>query len=345
MPTVDAARTKRADVVRRVAEARFQYPSEEQPAWRATVNFPDRQLGIQIRDGGWIYPDVAVTEEPGHFIQMLGVVTLRHEVTEAEAVGRWLPLAKAGALYLFVPAGQAGRANRLCQQHSIKLAGIRTWRHTTTFGLEIVEAYSGPDLFGMIAALLPEPLRPRAYRVQRVRIEERYGAPAPAQREAAAVAAPAAPAALSAGAESVAGPAPHAPAGIHLPPPSVFPFVIAAGAVLTAFGFVFPRELLGAGVATLVVGVGGWLWEDVAYFGGAAHAEGLASHQEGGAVHLPPPSLSPFVIALGAVLTALGFVFPAELLGAGITLIVMGVFGWIAEDVRDFAKSGQGGHG
>ncbi|MEE9277618.1 MAG: hypothetical protein V3V06_04355 [Dehalococcoidia bacterium] len=347
MPTVDVERTKRSDVLRLIRDARFQYPTDEQPDWRTVVNSPELEVGIQIRSGGWIYPDIVVTEEPGHFIQLLAVVALRHEVTETEAMSRWLPLSRAGPLYLYVPAGQAGRANQLCRQLEVHVTGIRTWKRTAAFGLEIVEAYSGPDLLAVVAALAPEFLRPRAYRPQRVRIQEGYRAPEAASLEAAALEPGAQVPALAAGEAppAVAAPALETPPGVHLPPPSPFPILLGLGMLLTGFGVIFPAELLGAGLAMVAVGVGGWLKEDVLYFDGAGHAEAAPVVQEApSGIHLPPPSVRPIVLGLGMGLTAFGFVFPGELLGAGITLTILGTIGWLAEDVRDFFRGGQGEH-
>ena len=352
MPTLAADRSKRADVLQQLAVARFAFPSPEHPDWETVVNHPDPQMGVQLRRGGWIYPDLIVTEEPGHFIRMLAIVVLRHEVTEAEAMQRWLPLSKAGPCYLFVSAGQATAANRLCQSLGIKVAGIRTWRRTPAFGLEIVPAYSGPDLLVSVFHLLPPMLRPRAYRPERQVIDRSYGRPAPAERGGTLLPGPD-PASASAVAPALgAGPmpgapaaAPHAPAhddglpeGVHLPPPSLFPFVLAAGMILTAFGVVFPAVLLGAGVATTVYAVIGWLLEDVRDYahGGGQDYPRPQTPSAPAHIHMPAPSLSPVVIGLGLVLTAFGVVFPAELLGAGLVLTGLGVVGWTTEEIRDF---------
>ena len=334
MPTLAADRSKRADVLQQLAAARFAFPSPEHPDWETVVNHPDPQMGVQLRRGGWIYPDLIVTEEPGHFIRMLAIVVLRHEVTEAEAMQRWLPLSKAGPCYLFVPAGQAPAANRLCQSLGIKVAGIRTWRRTPAFGLEIVPAYSGPEppRVGLFS-LLPPMLRPRVYRPDRQVIDQLLRAsrprrarrgrcsPAPNRRVGGRARAGApAPAADTPSA------APHAPAhddglpeGVHLPPPSLFPFVLAAGMILTAFGVVFPAVLLGAGVAATLYGVIGWLLEDVRDYahGGGQDYPRPQTPPAPAHIHMPAPSLSPVVMGLGLVLTAFGVVFPAELLGAG----------------------------
>ena len=348
MPTVDVERSKRADVLHKVAAARFAFPSAEHADWETVVNFPDPQLGVQIRGGGWIYADLAVTQEPGHFVQLLAVVALRHEVTEAEAVGRWLPLSKAGPLFLFVPAGQSSRANTLCHQLGIKVAGIRTWRWTPTFGLDISNAYAGPDIFGVVAAMLPDALRPRGYRVQRVRALEAYRAPAAGHREAlpeSSAGVEAAPIPV----EVVASPESALPEGVHLPPPSPYPIVLAIGMALTGFGVMFPAELLGAGLALLTVGALGWVKEDVVQFGQAAEhghvvetgAAPLGSTLPEG-VHLPPPSAAPLILALGAAMTGFGAMFPAELLGAGLAVLLFGALKWVVEDVQDFNHAGDG---
>ena len=167
MASLDTQRATRAAALEGIAAARFVFPSARQPAWETHVNFPEVQLGLQTKSGAWIVPDLAVTAEPGHFLQTLAVVALRGEVTEAEARDRWLPLSKAGALYLFVPSGQAAEANALCRQMKIRLAGLRTWRRSAAYGVMVEDAYAGPDLLRPIARLLPPALRPRAYRRRR----------------------------------------------------------------------------------------------------------------------------------------------------------------------------------
>ncbi len=47
----------------------------------------------------------------------------------------------------------------------------------------------------------------------------------------------------------------------HLPEPSVWPAVTAAGIALLALGVITTLEFLIAGAATLVLGLAGWLWE------------------------------------------------------------------------------------
>ena len=78
MPTVESQRAKRGSVLSDLATQRFAYPSPDHPSWQTFVNFPQPRLGVELKSGGWIYPDVLVAEEPGHFVQALAIVVLRH---------------------------------------------------------------------------------------------------------------------------------------------------------------------------------------------------------------------------------------------------------------------------
>ena len=160
MPTLESARQKRGTVLQQIAEASYGYPNDEFPDREITTNFPQEQMGVQVRARGWLYPDIVVTDEPGHFIALAGDLALTHEVTNETAIERWKPLAQAAPLVLYVPMGQSGRAIRLCRMNGIKLHKLVAYRQRPAgFGIDLQEAYSGPDLFKPIASLLPPALR------------------------------------------------------------------------------------------------------------------------------------------------------------------------------------------
>jgi hypothetical protein len=50
---------------------------------------------------------------------------------------------------------------------------------------------------------------------------------------------------------------------VHMPDPSIWPLVIATGTALLMLGLVMGLWLLGVGVAVLVIGIGGWLYQDI----------------------------------------------------------------------------------
>ena len=104
-------------------------------------------------------------------------------MTSEIASERWAALAKAAPLVLYVPTGQAGRAMRLCRLHGVKLHKLIAFRLApAAFGIDLSEAYSGPDLLKPIAGLLPPALRPMPYRPERVAVVDRYLQPLPASR-------------------------------------------------------------------------------------------------------------------------------------------------------------------
>ncbi len=359
MPTANAARTKRGAVLEQIVAARYGYPNDEFPDREVAVNFPNRQIGVQVKSGGWLYPDIVVTEEPGHFIALIGDIALGHEVTNEIASERWAALAKAAPLVLYVPTGQAGRAIRLCRLHGISLHKLIAFRRRpAAFGIDLSEAYSGPDLLKPIAGLLPPALRPMAYRTERVAVVDRYLQPLPASRsgDVPALIAPKPDVSpsllqLTAGAEGEHGAhvddhdSAHDDHSAHLPPPSLAPLLFALGLIVTGLGAVFPGELLGVGIALIGLSALRWFTEDMGYYEAGGPAEFrqqplqiMPEAEAPPGVHMPPPSLSPVIFALGLILTGLGAVFPAELLGAGITLIVFGGVGWWWEDIQAFEE-------
>ena len=356
MPTANAARTKRGAVLEQIVAARYGYPNDEFPDREVAVNFPTRQIGVQVKSGGWLYPDIVVTDEPGHFVALVADIALTHEITDEMAAERWAPLAKAAPLVLYVPTGHAGRAIRLCRLHGIKLHKLIAFRRRpAAFGIDLSEAYSGPDLLKPIAGLLPPALRPMAYRAERVAVVDRYLKPLPASRsgELPALVAPkpdvATPLLQLASGEEEAHEGEHDAAhddhSAHLPPPSLAPILFALGLIVTGLGAVFPGELLGVGIALIGLSALRWFTEDMGYYEAGGPAEFrqqplqiMPEAEAPAGVHMPPPSLSPVIFALGLILTGLGAVFPAELLGAGITLIVFGGVGWWWEDIQAFEE-------
>ncbi len=357
MPTLESARQKRGSVLQQIAEASYGYPNAEFPDREVTTNFPAEQLGVRVRSGGWLYPDIVVTDEPGHFIALAGDLALTHEVNNETALERWKPLAQTAPLVLYVPMGQSGRAIRLCRLNGIKLHKLVAYRQRPAgFGIDLQEAYSGPDLFKPIAALLPPALRPMAYRDERKVVADSYLQPLPAARSgdvpalAAPAPQPAATLALPSGlgdehGDAHADHAGHDSPETHLPPPSLAPVLFALGLIVTAAGGIFVGELLSVGITLIFLSAVRWFMEDMGYFEAGGPAE-FRQHplpvmpdvSPPPGIHMPPPSLSPLLFAVGLIMTGAGAVFTDQVLGAGITLLVFGGVGWFLEDIRYFEE-------
>ena len=349
-------------MIEQILDARYAYPNAEFPDREAAANFPSRQMGVQVKSGGWLYPDIVVTDEPGHFVALAADVAMAHEVTNEVALERWAPLSKAAPLVLYVPMGQAGRAQRLLRLHKIRVHKLIVWRlRPAAFGIDLQDAYSGPDLFAPVAKLLPNALKPMSYRPERGAILQAYLQPLPGARigdaPSGALPEPDAPAVLALPSgeaehgEADHGGGDHGGAGhddhsAHLPPPSLAPLLFAAGLIVTGLGAVFPGELLGVGIALIAVSALRWFIEDMGYYEAGGPAEfrqrplGVMPDAPPvpAGVHMPPPSMSPVIFALGLILTGLGAVFPAELLGAGITFVVYGGASWFFEDIKAFEQ-------
>ena len=352
MPTLESARQKRGTVLQQIAEAAYGYPNDEFPDREVTRNFPAEQMGVRVRSGGWIYPDIVVTDEPGHFVALAGDLALTHEVTNETAVERWKPLAQAAPLVLYVPMGQSGRAIRLCRMNGIKLHKLVAYRQRpSSFGVDLQEAYSGPDLFKPIASLLPPALRPMSYRDERKAVVDSYLQPLPAARSgdvpalAAPAESPAATLALPSGMEDAHEHDDHDSPESHLPPPSLAPVMFALGLIVLAAGAVFVGELLSVGITLIVLSALRWFLEDMGYFEAGGPAEFrqrpltvMPDVSPPPGIHMPPPSLSPLLFAAGLMITAAGAVFTDQVLGAGITMIVFGGVGWFLEDIQYFEE-------
>ena len=94
-----------------------------------------------------------------------------------------------------------------------------------------------------------------------------------------------------------------------------------------------------------------WLLEDMGYFEAGGPAEFrqnplqvMPEVSPPPGVHMPPPSISPIMFAIGLMMTAAGAVFTEHLLGAGITLIVFGGVGWFLEDIKYFEEPAHDDH-
>ena len=358
MPTLESARQKRASVLQQIAEASYGYPNDEFPDREMTTNFPTEQMGVRVRSGGWLYPDIVVTDEPGHFIAMAADLALTHEVTNETAVERWKPLAQTAPLILYVPMGQSGRAIRLCRMNGIKLHKLMTYRQRPAgFGIDLQQAYSGPDLLKPIAGLLPPALRPMAYRNERKLVADAYLQPLPASRsgDVPAIAAPAeqpaATLALPSGLDDEHGHGEHDSPESHLPPPSLAPILFALGLIVMAAGAIFVGEMLSVGITLIVLGAARWFLEDMGYFEAGGPAEFrqrplqvMPDVTPPAGIHMPPPSLSPLIFAAGLIITAAGAIFTDQVLGAGITLIVFGGVGWFLEDIQYFEEPAHDEH-
>jgi hypothetical protein len=62
-------------------------------------------------------------------------------------------------------------------------------------------------------------------------------------------------------------------------------------------------------------------------------------------IHMPPPSLSPVVIAIGVTFISFGILWSLILLGIGVVLLLVGLATWLIDDARAYTQASDEGHG
>lgn len=152
MPLPETRQSLHLRALQDIAPQRFPFPSEDYPGLRTFLNVPERTMAVPV-GGEALYPDVVVLKWPEKVVEMLAEVETADTVTEEQARERWLPLSRAGRLYLFVPVGLAQETKRLCRRLGVDLVGLRTWRHAV--GLGSIEITDIETAAGILEALLP----------------------------------------------------------------------------------------------------------------------------------------------------------------------------------------------
>jgi len=62
-------------------------------------------------------------------------------------------------------------------------------------------------------------------------------------------------------------------------------------------------------------------------------------------IHMPPPSLSPVIIAIGVTFISFGILWSVILVGIGIVLLLVGLATWLIDDARAYTQASDEGHG
>ena len=62
-------------------------------------------------------------------------------------------------------------------------------------------------------------------------------------------------------------------------------------------------------------------------------------------IHMPPPSLSPVIIAIGVTFISFGILWSIILVGIGVVLLLVGLATWLIDDARAYTQASDEGHG
>ena len=159
-------------------------------------------------------------------------------------------------------------------------------------------------------------------------------------------------------------PAGRQPVDMHLPGPSLWPFVAPVGLLLIAFAVVFGitdslanLALLGLGLTVAVIGIVGWYLDAK-----QEYVEVESGHHPGAAatasppswslappkgMHLPGPSAWPFLAPVGLLFIVAGLIFGPAMLVGGLIMAVIAVIGWLfdandeLEDIEEYGHPSQ----
>jgi hypothetical protein len=157
-------------------------------------------------------------------------------------------------------------------------------------------------------------------------------------------------------------PAGRKPEDMHLPGPSLWPFVAPAGLLLIVFAIVFGLAsvanmvLLTIGVAIVGIGLLGWYLDanrEYAHVEAASHGRLEAGHgarppdwalQPPAGTHLPGPSAWPFLAPLGLGFIVAGLVFGPAMLIGGLAMAAIAAIGWLLDAGRELDDVEAHGH-
>ncbi len=135
---------------------------------------------------------------------------------------------------------------------------------------------------------------------------------------------------------------PVAPAGLHMPGPSLAPFLAAFGAAALFWGLVVGGTALLIGASILVLTLLYWGREAIRDYDRDTHAETLPAVVHAGpppGVHMPGPSFRPLLGAIGATALMAGLVVGGWVLGAGVIILVLTLSGWLVDARAEYTKT------
>jgi hypothetical protein len=160
-------------------------------------------------------------------------------------------------------------------------------------------------------------------------------------------------------------PAGRKPDDMHLPGPSLWPFVAPVGLMLIAFAIVFGvigslanLALLGLGITIVVIGLLGWYVDaNREYSHVAVSGHGAAPALEAGGprgpgwslappdgMHLPGPSAWPFLAPVGLLFMVAGLIFGPALIVGGLVMAAIASIGWLFDAGRELKDVEAHGH-
>ena len=135
---------------------------------------------------------------------------------------------------------------------------------------------------------------------------------------------------------------PVAPEGIHMPGPSLAPFLAAFGAASLVWGLVVGGTATLVGVTILVLTLLWWGREAIADYDRLSPTTPIPAVEHPGpppGVHMPGPSIRPLMVAVGAAALMAGLVIGGWMLVIGAVFLFWTLAGWLVDARAEYAKT------
>lgn len=140
---------------------------------------------------------------------------------------------------------------------------------------------------------------------------------------------------------------PQVPAGIHLPGPSLAPFLISAASAALFFSVALGGAALALSGLLFVAALVAWGREAVREYDALGAGSALALRVDDAVittapsgppegVHLPPPSLLPLLVSAGAAVMLFGVAIGLEFALLGTLMTALALIGWLVDAGREY---------
>lgn len=148
---------------------------------------------------------------------------------------------------------------------------------------------------------------------------------------------------------------PQVPTGIHLPGPSLAPFLISAASAALFFSVALGGPALAVAGLLFLLALVAWGREAVREYDALGASSALALPDDGVAnateptgppegVHLPPPSLLPLLVSAGAAVMLFGVAIGLEFALLGTLMTALALIGWLVDAGREYRATAEADH-
>ena len=145
---------------------------------------------------------------------------------------------------------------------------------------------------------------------------------------------------------------PQVPAGIHLPGPSLAPFLISAASAALFFSVALGGPALAVAGILFVLSLIAWGREAVREYDTLGAGSAMALHVDDATattapsgppegVHLPPPSLLPLLVSAGSAVMLFGVAVGLEFALLGTLMTALALIGWLLDAGREYRATAE----